>query len=161
MRIELIAARYSVEYLDGIWERKPDQITGQFYPQQKYGIYLKPDGLYQWQAEELAYPPAPLEEVLKFVKEKYGGHLAKLMREGVYKALDKAEEMKAGIALAQAERRADGQWASVHGNVMLCRKSGHEVRASLIRKGKDLATVRIIGEPEPMIVDKRCIRHIP
>ena len=160
MRIELIAQRYSTAFIHNLWATKPSQITPQFYPSQKYGIYLKPDGLFQWQAEELAYPPAPLEEVLEFVKEKYGGYLAKLMRKGVYEALDDAEAMKAGITHAQAERRADERWQSEYGNVMMCRKSG-EVRASLIREGENMATVRIIGKDTPMVTDKRWVRRLP
>lgn len=79
MRIELVGTRYSEGYLNRIRETKPEHITDEFQPGQRYAIYLKHNGLYQWETERFSYRAEPLEDLLQFVKEAYGGHFAKLI----------------------------------------------------------------------------------
>ena len=161
MRIELVGARYSEGYLNHIRETKLDQITDEFQSGQRYAIYLKPSGLYQWETDRFTYRAEPLEDLLKFVKEAYGGHLAKLMREAVYEALDEAEALKEALTNAQQERHDDDRWASQYGNVWVTNKGGSQKRASLISEGKTTAIVRLIGENYPCEVNKRWITTVP
>ena len=160
MRIELVGARYSEGYLNHIRETKLDQITDEFQSGQRYAIYLKPSGLYQWETEKFSFRPEPLEDLLRFIKEAYGGHLAKLMREGVYQALDDAEAMKEALTQAQRERRNDDRWASEYGNLLVTTKGGTQKRAALISEGKNNVIVRLIGENYPSVVDKQWVKYI-
>ena len=107
MRVELVGNRYNQDHLDHIRHTKPEQITNEFRPSTKYAIYLKPDGLYQWEEGGWPHFPQPLEDLLQSVKARYGGYLAKLMREAVYEALDEAEDLKEALTSAQRERRND------------------------------------------------------
>lgn len=161
MRIELVAVRYSEGRLSYIRETKPDQITDEFKAGERYAIYLKPDGLYQWETEGWTYRAEPLEDLLKFVKEAYGGHLAKVMRKSIYEALDQAEELKEALSSAQRERRNDDRWASEYGNVWVTTKGGTRKRASLISEGKNIAIVRLIGENSPCEVNKQWVSPVP
>ena len=161
MRIELVGTRYSEGYLNRIRQTKPDQIMDEFRPSHRYAIYLKPNGLYQWETERFSYSPEPLEDLLQFVKEGYGGHLAKLMREAVYEALDQAEDLKEALTQAQVERRNDDRWSSQYGNVWVTTKGGTRKRASLISEGETTAIVRLIGENYPSEVAKRWITPVP
>ena len=161
MRIELVAKRYSQGYLDHIRETKPGTITWEFEPGKRYAIYLKPNGLYQWETERFSYRAEPLKDLLQFVKEAYGGHLAKLMREAVYEALDQAEDLKEALTQAQVERRNDDRWSSQYGNVWITTKGGTRKRASLISQGETTAIVRLIGEDYPSEVAKQWITPVP
>ena len=161
MRLELVATRYSEGYLNHIRQTKPDQITDQLQAGERYAIYLKPNGLYQWETERFTYRAEPLEDLLKFIKEGYGGLLAKEMRNGVYKTLDEAEAMKEALTRAQKERRNDDRWASEYGNLLVTTKGGSQKRAALISEGENSVIVRLIGENYPSVVDKQWVKYVP
>ena len=104
MRIELVGNRYSEGYLDHIRQTKARTNHGRVPPKHKIRNLPEARRSIPVGRQEAGHTfQNPLKTYLQFVKARYGGHLAKLMREAVYEALDEAEALKE--ALTQAQRR--------------------------------------------------------